>query len=67
MLTTGRLTTTIFKYKYPLLPEKKSEKGPISDYFLRSGGGGGGGGGTYAKVKGVLIKFFGANTKRPYQ
>lgn len=52
MLTTGRLTTTIFKSKYPLLPEKNQRRGPFC---------------TYAKVKGVSIKFFGGNTKRPRQ
>ena len=65
MLTTGRLTTTIFKSKYPLLPEKKSEKGPLLRLFSEVGGGGGVC--TYAKVKGVSIKFFGGNTKRPCQ
>ena len=65
MLTTGRLTTTIFKSKYPLLPEKKSEKGPLLLFFSEVGGGGGVC--TYAKVKGVSIKFFGGNTKRPCQ
>ena len=69
MFTTGRLTTTIFKSKYPLLPEKKSEKGPLLRLFSEVGGGWGGGWGvcTYAKVKDVSIKFFGGNTKRPYQ
>ena len=66
MLTTGRLTTTIFKSKYPLLPEKNQRRGPFSDYVLRWGVGGGGFC-TYAKVKGVSIKFFGGNTKRPCQ
>ena len=42
MLTTGRLTTTIFKSKYPLLPEKNQRRGPFSDYVLRWGEGGGG-------------------------
>ena len=66
MFTTGRLTTTIFKSKYPLLPGKKSEKGPLLRLFSEVGGGWGGVC-TYAKVKDVSIKFFGGNTKRPYQ
>ena len=51
MFTTGRLTTTIFKSKYPLLPEKKSEKGPLLRLFSEVGGGWGGGGGSVHMLK----------------
>ena len=51
MFTTGRLATTIFKLKYPLLPEKKSEKGPLLRLFSVVGGWGGGGAVHMLKLK----------------
>ena len=37
-------------------PQKKSDKGSFSDFFLREGGGGGGGGGSVYRLKPAVVE-----------